>query len=242
MIQTDHTCIVLRFANYRENDRMLTLLSPRRGRIDALCRGCRRPRSPLMSCSEIFSLGEYQLLDHNGRSTVTSAVLTESFYPLRQDFDRLTCGTYLLNLAEAAAQPGQEAQDLFLLLVHTLARLTFTTQPWKPLLAGFLIHYASTLGYKPRLVHCVACGRRLDPGEKMTFDMEAGGVCCKSHEKLHQLPFTQDARQWMMNALQTGASHWVDTPSSPAPFPLLRQYVESRLEGRLRSGAMLPRD
>lgn len=242
MIQTDHTCIVLRYANYRENDRMLTLLSPRRGRIDALCRGCRRPRSPLLSCSELFSLGEYQLLEKNGRMTVTSALLTESFYPLRQDFDRLACGTYLLNLAEAAAQPGEEAQELFLLLLHALSRLTFSDQPWKPLLAGFLLHYANTLGYKPRLEHCVTCGRRILPEEKITFDMEAGGVCCSEHGKCHHLPLPQGARRWMMNALQSSASQWVDTSDSAAPFALLRVYVESRLERKLRSGQMLPRD
>ena len=39
--------IVLRYANYREHDRMLTILSPDYGRIDALSRGCRRPKSPL---------------------------------------------------------------------------------------------------------------------------------------------------------------------------------------------------
>ena len=38
--------IVLRHADYRENDRMLTLLSPALGRVDALCRGCKRPRVP----------------------------------------------------------------------------------------------------------------------------------------------------------------------------------------------------
>lgn len=242
MKQTDHTCMVLRYANYRENDRMLTLLSPRRGRIDAICRGCRRPRSPLMSASELFSLGEYQLLDRGGRVTVTSALLTESFYPLRQDFDRLACGTYLLNLAEVAAQPGEEANDLFLLLIHTISRLTFSDQPWKPLLTGFLLHYANTIGYKPRLAHCVACARRITPTENIAFDLEAGGVCCQEHSKMQHYPLTQAAREWMMAALRAPASKWVDVPGSPAPFALMRLYVESRLEGKLRSGRMLPVD
>ena len=36
--------IVLRHADYRDYDRMLTLFSPEYGRIDAIARGCRRPR------------------------------------------------------------------------------------------------------------------------------------------------------------------------------------------------------
>lgn len=38
MRQTENTAIVLRYANYRDNDRMLTLFSPTRGRIEALAR------------------------------------------------------------------------------------------------------------------------------------------------------------------------------------------------------------
>ena len=33
--------IVLHTADYRENDRMLSLLSPEYGQLDALCRGCK---------------------------------------------------------------------------------------------------------------------------------------------------------------------------------------------------------
>ena len=42
MPQIVTNAVVLRRADYRENDRMLTLFSPTLGRIDALCRGCRR--------------------------------------------------------------------------------------------------------------------------------------------------------------------------------------------------------
>ena len=57
MKQTEHTAIVLRYANYRDNDRMLTLFSPTKGRIEALARGCRKPRSPILNASELFALG-----------------------------------------------------------------------------------------------------------------------------------------------------------------------------------------
>jgi hypothetical protein len=56
--QTSNTAIVLRYANYRENDRMLTLFSPTRGLVEAVARGCRRPKSKLLSASELFALGD----------------------------------------------------------------------------------------------------------------------------------------------------------------------------------------
>lgn len=105
--------IVLRHADYREHDRMLTLLSPSMGRVEALCRGCKRPQSPLLAASEWFALGEYVLFAGKGHMTVTSCNLTESFFPLRTDYDRLKHATYLLSVAEAAAQPGERAVELF---------------------------------------------------------------------------------------------------------------------------------
>ena len=38
--------IVLHTADYRDNDRMLSLLTPEHGQLDALCRGCKKPQSP----------------------------------------------------------------------------------------------------------------------------------------------------------------------------------------------------
>ena len=53
--------LVLRSVNWRENDRIITLLTPQRGRVEALVRGCRKPKSALMGASQLFTLGNYVL-------------------------------------------------------------------------------------------------------------------------------------------------------------------------------------
>lgn len=239
MRQTDHTAIVLRHVNYREHDRMLTLFSPTRGRIEAISRGCRRARSPLLSASELFALGEYELYAKGGHHTVVSAALTETFYPLRRDLDRLTCGMYLLELTEAAILPGVASQELFMLLLHTLSRLTYSEQAWRPLLTGYLLHYAACEGYRPELEHCVRCGRSITDVRPLYFDLEGGGVCCPLCRR-DQPPVEAEQLRWMRHALTIGSAGWVEQPGETAPLSLLRRYVESRLERRIRSGAMLP--
>lgn len=242
MRQTEHTAIVLRYANYRDNDRMLTLFSPTRGRIEALARGCRRPKSSLLNASELFALGDYECYERGGRMTVISATLIETFYPLRADFDRLACGTYLLNLVEAAVQPGEPDQELFMLLLHTLSRLTFSDQEWKPLLAGFLLHYAACQGTKPRLKHCVHCSKRLTEAEQVYFDQEEGGLCCHACHTQGQTAVAVAQARWMRHALETGASAWVNEPDRYAPFTLLRGFVESRVDRPIRAASMLPKE
>ena len=241
MIQTENTAIVLRHVNYRDNDRMVTLLSPSRGRIDAIIRNCRKPKSHNLNAGELFALGDYMLHENGGHITVTSVRLIETFYPLRSDYDRLTCGIWLLNLAEAVAEPEQEQQELFMLLLHTLSRLTFSDQEWKPLLAGFLLHFSACQGFKPRLNHCVFCGETVKDGP-VFFDAEEGGVCCGAcHTRRDQAPLTPAQLRWMRQALTTGSASWVNTPEASAPFSLLKDYVERRLGRRVKSAAMLPK-
>ena len=252
MTQTENTAIVLRHVNYRDNDRMVTLFSPSRGRIDAVVRNCRKPRSHNLNAGELFALGDYMLIESGGRTTVTSVHLIETFYQLRQDYDRLTCGTYFLSLTEAVIEPEQERQELFMLLLHSLSRLNFSDQPWRPLTAGFLLHFSACEGFKPRLNHCVFCGRRLteEDAGPFFFDHAEGGLCCPSCAAARRKtggpgerppePLAAAQVRWMRMALASGFASWVDTPAAYAPLSLLRFYVESRLGRRIRPGVLLP--
>ena len=242
MRQTERTAIVLRYANYRDNDRMLTLFSPTQGRIEALARGCRKPRSPILNASEMFALGDFELYQKGAHLTVISANLIETFYPLRQDFDRLAVGTYLLGVAEAFIQPGIPAQELFMLLLHTLSRLTFSDQPWKPLVAGFLLHLSASEGFKPRLQHCIHCGKRLTEAESTWFDQHEGGLVRRDCHLQAHTPVSAAQAKWMRTMLSTGSAAWVDSPDCAAPFRLLRKYVESRLDRPVRAADMLPEE
>lgn len=242
MVQTENTAIVLRYADYRESDRMVTLFSPSRGRVDALLRGCRKTKSHNLNAGELFALGDYMLVETGGRATVTTVHLIETFYPLREDYDRLTVGTYLLSLCEAVIEPEQPDQELFMLLLHTLSRLTFSDQEWRPLLAGFLLHFAVSEGFCPRLNDCVFCGKTLPEEGPFFFDAEAGGLCCADcRSRREQEPLAAAQVRWMRMALRSGSASWVNTPEMYAPFSLLRGYTESRLGKRIRAGILLPK-
>ena len=229
--------IVLRHADYREHDRMLTLLSPSMGRVEALCRGCKRPQSPLLAASEWFALGEYVLYAGKGRMTVTSCSLTESFFPLRTDYDRLKHATYLLSVAEAAAQPGERAVELFTLLARSLSRLSYTDRDAQAISAAFLLHFSAISGYRPRLSHCVRCGRRMEENEIRLFDIEEGGPLCADCASYltPALPVLPREIRWMKDILQNGVER-AECPPEDAPLPLLKKYLESRLEVSPPSG------
>ena len=227
--------IVLRHADYREHDRMLTLLSPSMGRIEALCRGCKRPQSPLLSASEWFALGEYVFYSGKGHLTVTACSLTETFFPLRADYEKLKYATYLLSIAEAAAQPGDRAVELFTLLARSLSRLAYGDQDEKAVAAAFLLHFSAISGYRPRLRHCVHCGKQMEDAEIRLFDLENGGLACLNclKDRHNTRPVTAENVRWMRDILQNGIDK-TSPPPRDAPGPLLAEYVEARMEKPIR--------
>lgn len=89
--------IVTRYANYRDNDRMVNIMTDN-GIIGAAARGCRRQNSPLLSAAELFVYGEFVLFERQGKYTVDSCEVRESFYPLRQDMDRFAAAMHALSL------------------------------------------------------------------------------------------------------------------------------------------------
>lgn len=232
--------VVLRHANYRERDRMLTLLTPDHGRVDVLSRGCRKPKSPLMPGSEWFVHGEFVVFRNQDRLTLTSCTLTDTFYPLRLEPYRLVCATYLAQLTLAAAQPEQPAEGLYSLLLKGLYHLAYQTEEAPLTVVNlFLLLYALELGYQPRLRHCVRCGKPLPPEAGARLDMEAGGLCCPACAQRETFALSAEQISWMRQAYQQE----FEVPflsADPTLFTALRRYVESRLETTLKSSQFLP--
>jgi len=232
--------IVLRYANYRDHDRMLTILSPNYGRMDALSRGCRRPKSALMPASELFVTGEFVLFMQNDHATLTSCQLDDTFYPLRMDPYRLTCASYMAALCAAAAQPGEDASALYALLLKGLYYLAYDSEADAlETTTAFLLLFADATGYRPRLSRCAHCRTPLDLTHGAPFDVAAGGLCCPSCASRSTFCMTQDAIRWMSETIRNGLTPQKNTGAGTL-FDVLRRYVESRMETPIKVSRLLP--
>lgn len=232
--------IVLRYANYRDHDRMLTLLTPEYGRLDVLSRGCRRPKSPLMPASELFVSGEFVIYQQNDRCTLSACSLEDTFYDLRLEPYRLTCASYLTALCAAAVQTGQSARDLYALLLKGLYYLCYDLES-DPLAntSAFLLLFAEALGYRPRLSRCAHCRRPLDLSGDAQLDIVAGGLCCPECASRSAYPIRHEEVVWMSETLRNGFTPQKKTDAQ-AIFQALRRYVESRLETPIKVSRLLP--
>lgn len=232
--------VVLRYANYRDNDRMLTILSPQYGRLDALSRGCRRPKSPLLPASELFVHGDFMLFEAHERLTLTSCAMLDSFYPLRLEPYRLTCASYAASLCTLAAQPGEGAAELYSLLLKAIYHLAYDDKSDAlGLTSAFLLCYADLTGYRPRLKRCAHCRKPLDTSGGGSFDIAAGGLCCKECASAGAYKLSAAQISWMERTLAEGIPEY-EKPDAGTLFDMLRRYTEGKLETTVKAGRLLP--
>ncbi|NLO96990.1 MAG: DNA repair protein RecO, partial [Peptococcaceae bacterium] len=167
--------IVIRTREYGESDRLITLFSREKGKLEAVAKGVRKPKSSQRAGTQLFTYADFLL--HRGKNldTVNQVQARESFVHLWNDLDRTiaaSCMAELLDLSTAREQPEPE------LFVLTLSFL-FWLKDWDPYLAqaAYALRLMLVQGYLPVLDHCQECGKTL-LSEQSFLSAEAGGLLC----------------------------------------------------------------
>ncbi len=191
--------IVLRSIRYGEADRILHLYSRERGRIGAVAKGVRRPKSRFGGRLEpLFRVG---LILHEGRGELHTVTSVETVHPhsaLREDREALARATEacvaVLRLFDSA-EPNVPAYNL---LCHELALLDSS-----PAVAGraqalaFRLKLLLAAGFVPELAACASCGEREHLG---AFSATAGGVVCAACEA-GSFSLDEQAHEFLVSAL-----------------------------------------
>ncbi len=179
--------IVLNKVDFKDNDRVLTLFSAQEGKISASCKGVKKQNSKLRASSEVFAFGTYVLAESKGRYTVTGYDSIDSFFELREDFDRLTLGVLFLKICEKSISQGEGNYELFSLLINCLHKLREPSVHPGFVASVFLLKYACIMGYQPQTDACSKC---FDKNDLLFFSASAGGVLCKNCNDIEHVAIT----------------------------------------------------
>jgi len=193
--------VVLRSIRYGEADRILHLYSTARGRIGAIAKGARRPKSRFGGRLEPFF--RLDLVLHEGRGellTVTNVSTVEGYPRLRSSGPALTAAARacdaVLRLLDAA-EPNPPAYNL---LCRYLALLDEPAQPRAgglEMALAFRLKLALAAGFAPELASCARCG---ETEHLSCFSGAAGGVVCVSCEA-GSFELSVGAHRFMVEAL-----------------------------------------
>ena len=80
--------LVIREADYGENDKLLTLLTAERGRLTVCVKGGKSLKNKNLASSQLLCYSEFTVKERKGFYTLSEAALIEQFFGLRGDLDR----------------------------------------------------------------------------------------------------------------------------------------------------------
>ncbi len=235
--------IVLRRANLGEADRVVTLFTREHGRLPAVAKGARKPKSRFAGRLELFTHLRALLAQGRTLDVVSQVEVIDPFAPLRGDLERMSVAAFAAEVTDRAL-PEREPQPAVFAALRQALR---TAAVGDAELAG--VWYAAQLlslsGYGPVTDRCVVCGRPIRGGA--AFSAALGGSLCPADRArdpeavaasavglaaigfLREMPVSAVGRVALAPAQRAEIRH------------LLRRSLEHRLEIRLKSTGVAER-
>ena len=231
--------IVLRNRDLGEADRVVTLLCPDKGKIDAVARGARRPRNRLVGLTLPFNLLRMSLFKGHGLDQLSQAEGIKSFQGLRGDLTKLACASYLAELVMEFLPEHEPNPAVFNLFVRSLASLE-QNHPPENLLRFFELRLMDLSGFRPSLDACLACGAPWDGFDEVLFAPADGGFYCRECAKNASVALSAVGRETLQAMRQglAGDVHFMSNLAPPARRQIgriMQAFIEARLDRELRS-------
>lgn len=173
----DLSALVVRSVDYKETDRILTLLTDQNGLMTVKAQGCRRKNSPLAAPTQLLVYSQMTLFEYRDYYTVKEAVAQDQFLGVRQDLSKLALGSYFAEVAQCVGVEGEANPELLSLVLNSLYALDKLNKPLELVRAAFDLRCMVISGYAPLLDACAVCGLA-EPAEPR-LNLREGVLHCK---------------------------------------------------------------
>ena len=170
--------IVLRSMDLGEADRVLTVLTPRLGKLKVIAKGVRRPRSRIGGGLQPFS--DVQLVLAVGRTfdVVTSTSVEDAHLGVQNDLHSTATAWYVVDLVDRFIEGAADSHDAFRLLAQALSALDAGPAVSRQVVTRwFELALLDAMGFRPELSRCLDCGAAIEPAGN-GFSPVAGGIVC----------------------------------------------------------------
>jgi len=235
--------IIIKKTKLREADRILTLYTPQLGKIQAVARGVRRPRSKMAGHLELLTHSLVSFARGRNLDTIIGSQTINSFLPLKSDLRLSAYALYATELVNQFTVDRIKNPPLFQLLLETMHNLCQKGNN-ELVLHYFELHLLNEVGYRPQFQHCVSCRSPLKPTTN-SFCSSAGGVLCPNCTQNQRLtyPLSVNAlkvlRFLQSNDYKTASRLKLNSALSHEIEEIIRHYLKYLMEREVKSAAWL---
>lgn len=200
--------IVLRSIDYRDESKILTLYTREFGKLSAIAKGCRSPKSKYASAFELGSHISVVLYKKSTREVqnISEASLKTPFLGISASLERLGVMLQILELTRVATEEEEAQPRIFYLLLESLRQIDAAKKNAGNIFFFFQTHLVSLLGFKPSFAECVLSGKNImqeaqtEQERELILLPERGGVALRKEAERFGItgkPISIQAFRWI---------------------------------------------
>ncbi len=231
-VEREHTqAIVLKGVDFSETSRIITLVTPGRGRLACIAKGVKRPKSQMAGLLDTFNCIEivYTWKDSRSVQTLIEVSAVNGFTGIKGDLDKSSYGAFLLELALIVVHDNEPSDAFYNILSGALTELDRWSGEAAVFGAWAALQLLTAAGFAPVLSRCGACGGPISANPGFTF---ASGMVCA------ECPADRRISSGEAKTLQALADHPEACPqirNGRSVFALVASYASCQVESKFRS-------
>lgn len=181
-----------------ENDKLLTVLTERYGKLFVIAKGAKSIKNRNMCCTHIFSYASFGIRRKGNYYYLVDSDLIENFFNVRNDILKLTLASYVCDVVNHVAQEGVCEDDILRLALNTIYAISKDKYELEAIRAAFQLRIVSEIGMSPDVYACSKCG--CENASSGYLDLIDGVIVCDECRKnnyfsMEENPFTERGLQ-----------------------------------------------
>ena len=164
---------------YSEADRIAQLYTVQLGRVRAIVKGARKPKSKLASALDLFNESGFSL--NKSRSgdlyVLGQAKVLNTYSGLKKDLQGITALQVLADILIQSIHDTEPHIEVYSLIKETLSALGAHTKSEELVLTAFAVKLIDLLGYPLELDACAECGASLQRKSAHLIPHRGGALC-----------------------------------------------------------------
>ena len=174
--------LVIREAEYGDNDKLLTILTEKYGKLFVIGKGVKSLKNRHMACTQLFSYASFNFRKRGQMYYITDSDLIENYYDIRNDILKLSLASFICDVLCEVSREGVDETDILRLGLNTFYAIAKDIKPLEFIRAAFELRVATECGFMPDLTECRECGCN-DPIYASIDIMNGNFICNECQSK-----------------------------------------------------------
>lgn len=171
--------VVLSKLNYGDTSLIVSLFTKERGKISAILKGGRSPKTKLALKVDPVNYIEVVFYNKSTRELqiINSADIIEHYSGIKADLEKLKYAHSIIELVKNLTPEHEQNLRLFKGIVRIFSLLESFPESPNTIFAKFFLFFLTETGYQVQLEKCISCGRS-NLGEVQLYYNFAAGLLC----------------------------------------------------------------